>query len=704
MTDTADKRPQAAITQQQAEELARRLNIALNNVSFYGAAHPNTVGAARDFVALLSPIHRQTPMLVLLRAHDSLYLDQWCVDKRINIQRILPVLKRTGIESVAFERGLEAEEFGAFVESVGNYQSHGTADAMRRHLRQQGVRHLRINYVSYKKVTEDEEVVDRDALKQNAASGHVMGDVAELFSLKQLLQRPGELAGYLTRTAVEGGEESQVMRHLRELRGRIDEGGKAEGATVQQLMKAVYCLKTELREGLAVQRELGKIARNEGSLLDEVNQMSCRVLVELVIEEYRAGSVSPKRLAQIVRRMLPDIHDLKGLLPELKRRLLAEGMSLADYLALVRELHKELQSDQLSRSLIEGAEQVGMSPEEIADCVRDNPDEAARLIVLASEVRRGATPEGSGLPELLSDYVERISGILALQSPPAEGDGRRVLNQLLYKLEKELVAKLKVQGVPDGVLETVEKRLAGRFQSALAKVKSEWLARFLDTEGELTGTHLLRLLEDIVDQETDLAAMHDPLRQVLTRKGFSAGDIERFYERMARHVAARKETRPLPKGVLSANNTMFFLQRQVKRHLRYEHPFSCLMATPVTVQNGARREPPAEEHLPSLVTQTYSRLRTMLRDLDIVGTLGTLAPGIPFVILPVTDRPGAEAVHKRIDADLGRKPYKLGQSEARVHFVLTSMSYDRRTTPGLDSFIAELGRRHREEVMKNAGC
>jgi hypothetical protein len=74
-----------------------------------------------------------------------------------------------------------------------------------------------------------------------------------------------------------------------------------------------------------------------------------------------SGELSLKRLSQIVLRMLPDLNELKRVLPRLKNALLELGMPLSDYCQLVTFLDADLQSEMLSGSLTEAAEGIGVS-------------------------------------------------------------------------------------------------------------------------------------------------------------------------------------------------------------------------------------------------------------------------------------------------------------------------------------------------------
>ncbi len=114
------------------------------------------------------------------------------------------------------------------------------------------------------------------------------------------------------------------------------------------MLETIYKIKENVLDNIKLQRETGKLIAAHELAVTEINHISYRVIVRLIKEEYRSDrKISVKRLAQIIRRMLPDIKELKYLLPQLKDGLFAEGMSPSDYLTLVKELSKELESDGL---------------------------------------------------------------------------------------------------------------------------------------------------------------------------------------------------------------------------------------------------------------------------------------------------------------------------------------------------------------------
>ena len=93
-------------------------------------------------------------------------------------------------------------------------------------------------------------------------------------------------------------------------------------------------------------------------------------------------------MPRILCRLIPEADELKRLLPKIKAALLEEGMSQADFMILIQELGRELQSDGLANILSESAEEIGVDGKEIIQQVKENPLQSAEMIYLASEIRK----------------------------------------------------------------------------------------------------------------------------------------------------------------------------------------------------------------------------------------------------------------------------------------------------------------------------
>ncbi|OPX38122.1 MAG: hypothetical protein B1H13_11815, partial [Desulfobacteraceae bacterium 4484_190.3] len=199
------------------------------------------------------------------------------------------------------------------------------------------------------------------------------------------------------------GQGALLYMQLEVLEQEVEKNLSGQGSVeISELASAVFEMKHQLMAGMQAQKALGINYENEEEILEKSNEITDRVLLSLIREEYQAGRISTSRLAQILRRLVPDPAELKRLLPKIKSLLLEEGMSLPEYLKLVQDLGRELQSEGLAKIIHESSEQIGVDGEEIFEEMKKNPSQAAELIYLAAEIRKG-TGDENALSELLVD-------------------------------------------------------------------------------------------------------------------------------------------------------------------------------------------------------------------------------------------------------------------------------------------------------------
>ena len=647
----------APIDQKNAELYMRLSMLSFNNVTVYGAAHPSAQKSIQDFFVHANKILTGIPAVTLLLERDSFYIEQWRVDKGLSIGKIIGSFKKLGLQSITIERGVSRDHLRDFLFILGDNRTFPSVDAMKQELSNRAITAVRLNYVMYQKVTTDETVVSRegtDSIPSSVAASDgrkaALNELGKVLSLRDLLEKPGQVAEAVLGAAgtENGNRRADMVAQLKVMGEQLSESG-ADTLSLQQMMEAVYALKVELQEGLRVQRQMGKIVGASDPVLDQVDSMTCDVIVKMVREEYKNGAISTKRLGVIIRRMIPDTKDLQRFLPRLKQALLADGMEPARFLELVQELYKEIQSEGLMEVLEQGADALGMSADEIVDRIKESPLEAARLIVLATEIRQGGGVDNAELSNVLSDYVERLSSSRISQTGDSlANEGGRAFAEMLKKIETELVERFKGQGIPDAVVARVEQQLSQRFQKTLQQLKSSWLFNCLAAGKEVTESYLMHLIEGVVEQEADLAGLKDPLSEALLAKGYTGAEVQKVYEQVASKITRKAPAAAIPKGVLTTNNTLFFLKHQVGLSVRYNNPFSTLMVSVPLVQDaGVLRTLTAEES-PIVIAEIFGVGVRLLRDLDLFGSLGTVESNRPFVILPMTPISGAEVVRGRL--------------------------------------------------------
>ncbi|HEX7510584.1 MAG TPA: hypothetical protein VF335_04745, partial [Chitinivibrionales bacterium] len=241
-----------------------------------------------------------------------------------------------------------------------------------------------------------------------------------------------------------------IADQLRTMAGRIRaEGADSEPLSAPALAEAIAFLRTDMAKSMGLLKAMGKLSAHTDPVTEELDNLSRETVIRIIRDEYRHGSVSVKRLAQIIRRILPHARELKPLLPRLRAALTEDGMPLIDFLQLVNSLVREIDDEELTAGLSQAAEEMGLSADEIVAGIKTDPAEAVRLIVLASELRAG-TDGSDRLSSILAEYVEQAGRKLAV-SPHENAEGAALRRETMENHTSQVLDALGKAGV-DGEL------------------------------------------------------------------------------------------------------------------------------------------------------------------------------------------------------------------------------------------------------------
>ena len=128
------------------------------------------------------------------------------------------------------------------------------------------------------------------------------------------------------------GSGDVIIKQLDVIKKEVEAAMSGTGnIEMPDLARAVLTMKKDLLEQIEAQKAMGVVFENEGMIRDETDAIMDGVLIGLIKEEYKKGTVSIQRLGQIIRRMVPDPEEIKRLLPKIKEALIEEGMSLPEF-------------------------------------------------------------------------------------------------------------------------------------------------------------------------------------------------------------------------------------------------------------------------------------------------------------------------------------------------------------------------------------
>jgi hypothetical protein len=484
----------------------------------------------------------------------------------------------------------------------------------------------------------------------------------------------------------------------REVERHLEGGGEA---SLESLADAVFDLKKKLVEGIETQKALGIAYANETSIIDNVNELTDRVLIRLIQEEYKDGNIPIARLALIITRLVPQASELKRLLPKIKQALLDQGMMLAEYLDLIQELKNELKSEELARILQESSDAIGVDSEGIMAEVKQNPAQAAKLIYLASEIRKG-TGDDAALADILVDYVEQMGQQIARDAKDTDSEeGEEHLKKVIGDVESTMMRQLGRMDLDNDVLLRIEERINNRMESMLDSMRMEWLQSKAAAEKaeQYKPLTVLQTLEQSVSHDEELAETLKVIREKVESGDIDENDFSRIHaEIVSQKELAKTATDELPilDGVLNPDELMFILDKEIARANRYDAPFSALAFSFVAAK-------PKMKALKSLINTevvmhaALAKMTKTLREVDYIGQIGK---NKIVALLPMIEQNKAKQALDRVMNLLHSQPLNVQGVPVYLRVAGVASAFDPERTPDTGTFAKQLSNQLMDMVAR----
>ena len=726
------------------EKIGRTFAIMYNRASMYKIDHQFTHQSIHDVYNIVTEgLDLLSPVALILN-REQFFIEEEPFDHRLNTSRMAAHFKKTGIQSISFEKGMAEADLKSFVKIFVDPKSYPKASSMQMALEEMSVSNVKINHVIYKKMTTDDEIVLKEDLKQqdkdsgNTSTDQMFGEVLNMmaesalveeieksFSLKNLIEDPIKLSNDLISkdyevakgeqtessqsgpvAAIGGGPATSggpvIASQLARIREEVMEMQKGVGdINLSDLADAVSDMRDELIKGIEAQKALGVIYENEEQIIDEANALTDQVLIQLVKNEYQKGSISTERLAQIIRRMVPDSAELKRILPLLKDALIEEGMALSEFMNLMDALGKELNNEELVKIFQKSAEEVGLNSDNLIQEFKRDPSGAAELIYLASELRKG-TGDEKILTELLVDYIERIGSKIVLDTTNSDGNANDDhIKKVIANVESDIVNRLDKKGVDDEVLKGVQEKLMERMEMCFNKLKKEWELKEASTTptAEVGQTTIFRILEDSVHEDDDLHSILNQVRNNVQEGEIDENDIHQIFKeikRVNKKKKPRKKSNKLPSGILTYKNTLFLIDKEISRSKRYETPFSVITFSIIKIE-PKQPIPKGKVSGQKIHQAVMGELIKSLRDADLIGIL---TKKILVVLLPMTEKKNARIAMRRLLRSLHEAPITVNSYDLKVQFAGAITAFNENQTADIDTFLKVVENDHNELVIR----
>ena len=713
--------PEIQINKHKLFNAGRFFLMLFNRSMMYDANHPYCLQAMDQLLpTLLSILVTRSP-LVFTMNQEQIFVDEDPVDQRVNTSKMVAFFKRTEIQSISFYNGIDIDQLASFTDIFTSLNKYPNANAMKKEMEARGIKHIRINHVFFKKVSRDEEVVSRKDYKKIKAKGEEDGSapskkifmdmvlesiIAEEFgkslTIKNLIDHPVEISNQMIDADLRSFQQSDavdrshgpVLAHqLNIIEAEVDNNLSGLGdAELSSLAEAVFDMKRQLIKGIELQKSTGVTYSNEGALLDKANEIADRVVLKLIKDEYKSGKISPSRLAQILKRLVPEPGELKRLLPKIKSALLEEGMQLADYLKMVDELSNELQDEELSRIFQQSAETVGLYGQDLIMEVKNNPVQAAELIFLAAEIRKAGGDENV-LTDLLVDYVEKIGSKLTLDMARENNvEGEQHLRQVMDGVESEILGRLRKMDVREEILKRIEDRLNSRYEEVFDKIKGKWnssLTPQADGKEAAPETSVLQILEQSVGENDEFANILRMVRDEVHAKGIGENDVKAILQEITKEYERWEESKDKTltfRESLDSKGLAFFLDKEISRASRYDLPFAAVSFAVVSAK-PKRKIPKGSITLATIVEAVMKHFASNIRGSDIAAMAGK---NRIVGIFPMTTPDEARLTLKRHLRAINTRPFDINGVPVAVQVAGAVTNFDTKQTPNTSVFLQVL--------------
>jgi hypothetical protein len=622
----------AGLDQKTIDSIAHSIWVAFNHVGLYSMKHPSTEQAFNECHEILTNCLQSVKSIVFHIQKEVLFCEDFKIENRNFGKRLLKRIINAEIESFSFSPGVEKKELVEFIGILCNPRDFRSVDDMSKGLEEKGVKRVRLNVIRYQKVMEGQVVVDEEEQKRSQA---VLDDAEGLIDKSALNKVAGQASD------ADGAFATSVASRVAELRNMVNQKVTSAPASSDEIIAALSSLNKDISRDLKAEKAAGTIGQAQEDVLDEAEKLTFDTIVRIVREEYKAGKITVQRLANIVRRLVPDVADLKRLLPRLKETLLGAGMSQEDYLLLMDKLAGELENEGLGEILEEASKKAGLTVKEVLGDLKKSPEAAVQLILLSAEMQNMIGLDSQQLQSVVGEYIERITNELLLKSNQASsGESLTAMQQALSQVQQTLMNQIAEGGASADSIVSIGKQISSQIEEGKIKL-----------------------------QGTAQSPQPEPPKKEST----------------------------LPKGVMGPKGIRVFLDLEIKRNRRYKSPLTCMCMSALVPDASGAYTDPSTEQLSDIMQKICDIMARAIRDLDLIGFLGSIESNRLIVILSMTPAQGAEVVKKRLEGLFQDIRTTANGVEIPSYILITLSPFILKSTPDLNTYVKHTLRQHKQQ-------
>lgn len=703
-----------------AELLVRGWNLLFNRCFSYAFQHPLVQETIPKVWSLFQvALDSCGGSLNILLQEAMFFVDGCDVMYQPNNRRIADHMRRFGIESLTLQPGFGPADFAILVDASS--LTHPDSQAFLRYVQSRGCHTLEVNKVSLRAVREGEfggggmggmpgmpgvpgtggsepgsfEDIVMRAMVGRLTASEMEGNVA----LVQMLADPQAMGKAAidgtvglappARAAGMGQMVLNVLSHFATQKAR-------SGYSIEELLAGIYAMRSEMLSMVKAQKNL-----DQGLVEEEVEAAADAAFDQtvgtIIIDEWKAAKGNIKRVAHVLGRVVPGKKELRRILPRLKSALLASGCNLQDWYGLVAELANILHGDKALEQLAEAATEYGVSADEVVQELRRDPKGAARLLLVAAEIRRSGGEQASEQAiQAMLDTLEHAGDRVAEEAGQSPAKAVELAG-MMERLHGQMRQELSSQSIDPALRGNIEKKLDLRMVRAMSDLKARVFATTL-ANGEQNLDEKVGTMCELVREEGEIDGLMG-IALSLTGGDEAVQSIARqVSERVRvrlREDRERAASRDLPQGVYPKAVAEFFLRYETRRCARYGVPFAALLVSIQGLPEDRETVERSGAALRGLFNILAGDLRRLLRDVDFVGSLGY---NRLMVVLPMTVPENLGPIVDKIRQNMQREVAMPDGSRVWVRPRIGQAAFDRADGAGIREVMAAVSQKWQEDT------
>ncbi|NIO03707.1 MAG: hypothetical protein GTN74_03580 [Proteobacteria bacterium] len=514
--------------------MIRQLNVAVVNTKVYAPDHPTTANSFQRSYDALKRIFEQKGELTLGVVENTLIVDEAPVEESDSlILKFIDELKSRNIEGLVFYPDISQEEFKAFLDCLSEEPDQLIdGGGAQKYLESRGVSRILANEVKYGRLKDS--LGDGEGFEEAVIAAFLMGKMPVFHGdqkgfLSLLQEDPAKISGMinnsLSKMRDDGASEEELSRAANravEQVGRFLEAQAEDSCDHRKIMaQIVFALNPDAQAGLYRNK-----AGQDDCPLDRIDsfvmEFNDEEVIRLMNNIYRGGLSSPKILAKVAMRVLPELERRERLAPQLGREFMKLGMAkeaweilrdeiLWDNYSLSQKVDRLASRSQLVQSDIDKIKSLGPDLAEEKD-----GREIKKLLTSLFAALKGEDPE---VRANVAGYLPQFYGIVE--------DSRKFKSADLFFC-KNLLSRLKAE--PEGnVRDSILYSLAGILEREILKEHFNAPARAILTLSKMGYVgQLLKSSQSLVSQDVCDRLIHAALGEDSTSADEALTLLKRF--------------------------------------------------------------------------------------------------------------------------------------------------------------------------------